>query len=176
MNDRPSTRIIQARHDLLLVKDNIVTGAFSEEEDRIILNDVETYGDNLETFKELCKKLNRHKHQPIRRRFEWLQNKPSEPPGAWNFRQDQILIEHIFQDNLEKLNNIDVLDSSKPKDFVAIAKKIGKSTDACYKKWNVCILPVLKSDALGVAQNVEWMNDVLRYMLKKSLLLLRRCL
>ena len=85
------------RKDLLLVKDNIVTGPFTEEEDRIILNDVETYGDNLETFKELSKKLNRHKHPPIRRRFEWLQNKPSEPHGAWNSRQDQILIEHIFQ-------------------------------------------------------------------------------
>ena len=97
MNDRPSTRIIQARHDLLLVKDNIVTGPFTEEEDRIILNDVEMYGDNLQTFKELCIKLNRHRYLTIRRRFELLQNMPSEPSGAWNVSQDQMLIEHIFQ-------------------------------------------------------------------------------
>ena len=97
MNDRGSAHVIQRRHDLLLVKDNFVTGAFTEEEDRIILNDVETYGDNLQTFKELCNKLNRHQHSTIRRRFELLQNMPSEPPGAWNVCQDQMLIEHIFQ-------------------------------------------------------------------------------
>ena len=97
MNDRRSAYMIQRRHDLLLVKDNIVTGAFTEEEDKIILNDVEKYGDTLQTFKELSKKLNRHNHQTIRKRFEWLQNRPSEPPGVWNVSQDQMLIEHIFQ-------------------------------------------------------------------------------
>merc|ERR1712110_957038 len=140
----------------------------SDEEDRIILNNVEKYGDTLQTFKELCKRLCRHHHLTIRKRFEWLQNRPSEPPGAWNVSQDQMLIEHIFQDKLEKLNNIDFLDSSKPKDFVTIAKKIGKSMYACYGRWNFYIVPVLKSDALGVAQNVEWMNDVLRYIVKEK--------
>ena len=97
INDRRSANVIQGRHDLLLVKDSIVTGAFTEEEDRIILNDVETYGNNLQTFKELCKTLNRHRPDNIRGRYEWLQNRPSEPPGAWNFRHDKMLIEHIFQ-------------------------------------------------------------------------------
>ena len=99
MIDRRSAKNLQARHDRLLVKDNIVTGAFTEEEDRIILSNVEKYGDTLQTFKELCKTLNRHHHHIIRRRFEWLQNRPSEPPGAWNFRHDEMLIEHIFQVN-----------------------------------------------------------------------------
>ena len=39
---------------------------------------------------------------------------------------------------------------------------------ACYNRWNLQIVPVLKSDALGVAQNVEWMNDVLRYIVKEK--------
>ena len=39
---------------------------------------------------------------------------------------------------------------------------------ACYRRWNIHIVPVLKSDALGVAQNVEWMNDVLRYIVKEK--------
>ena len=39
--------------------------------------------------------------------------------------------------------------------------------DACYGRWNMHIVPVLKSDALGVAQNVEWRNDVLRYIVKE---------
>ena len=39
---------------------------------------------------------------------------------------------------------------------------------ACYRRWTIHIVPVLKSDALGVAQNVEWMNDVLRYIVKEK--------
>ena len=38
----------------------------------------------------------------------------------------------------------------------------------CYSRWNIHIVPVLKSDALGVAQNVEWMNDVLRYIVQEK--------
>ena len=45
---------VQRRYDLLVTKDNIVTGAFTEDEDRIIVSDVETYGDNLKTFKNVC--------------------------------------------------------------------------------------------------------------------------
>ena len=40
--------------------------------------------------------------------------------------------------------------------------------EACYGRWSIYIVPVLKSDALGVAQNVEWMNDVLRYIVKEK--------
>ena len=39
---------------------------------------------------------------------------------------------------------------------------------ACHMRWNIHIVPVLKSDALGVAQNVEWRNDVLRYIVKEK--------
>ena len=87
---------VQRRHDLLVIKDSIVTGAFTEEEDRMILSEVEKYGDNLKTFKNLREKLNRHGSN-IRGRFEWLQNKPSKQTGPWSFDEDQLLIEHIFQ-------------------------------------------------------------------------------
>ena len=40
--------------------------------------------------------------------------------------------------------------------------------EACYGRWNIHIVPVLKSDALGVAQNVQWMSDVLRYIVKEK--------
>ena len=45
---------------------------------------------------------------------------------------------------------------------------IGKSKDSCYHRWNTYIVPVLKSDALGVAQTVEWRNDILRYIIKEK--------
>ena len=88
---------VKNRHDLLVIKDSIVTGTFTEEEDRMILSEVEMYGDNLKTFKNICEKLNRRFSNNIRNRFEWLQNKPSKPTGPWSFDEDQILIENIFQ-------------------------------------------------------------------------------
>ena len=45
---------------------------------------------------------------------------------------------------------------------------VGKSKAACYHRWNINIVPVLKSDALGVAQTVEWRKDVLRYIVKEK--------
>ena len=45
---------------------------------------------------------------------------------------------------------------------------VGKSKDACYQRWTTKIFPVLKSDALGVAQTVEWRNDVLKYIIKEK--------
>ena len=69
---------------------------------------------------------------------------------------------------MDELNNIDFLDSSKAKDFVTIAKMVGKSKEACYQRWNHHIVPVLKSDALGLAQTVEWRNDALRYIIKEK--------
>ena len=45
---------------------------------------------------------------------------------------------------------------------------IGKSKDACYLRWTTYIVPVLKSDALSVAQTVEWRNDILRYIIQEK--------
>ena len=49
-----------------------------------------------------------------------------------------------------------------------MAKKIGRSEVACHDRWIRFIVPVLKSDALGLAQNVEWRNDLLRYIVKEK--------
>ena len=49
-----------------------------------------------------------------------------------------------------------------------MAKKIGRSKGACHDRWRGIIVPVLKSDALGLAQNVEWRNDLLRYIVKEK--------
>ena len=74
-----------------------VKGKFTKAEDKVILNDVKIHGDNLQTYKKLCDKLNRPFTNNIRRRFEYLQNKPSTKEGSWEIEEDQMLMEHIFQ-------------------------------------------------------------------------------
>ena len=76
---------------------NYVKGKFTKAEDRVILNNVKIYGDNLQTYKKLSVKLNRPFTNNIRRRFEYLQNKPSTKQGSWEIEEDQMLMEHIFQ-------------------------------------------------------------------------------
>ena len=84
------------RHYNNLLND-YVKGKFTKAEDKIILNDVKIHGNNLQTFKTLCQKLNRPFHMNIRARFEYLQSKPSKKPGPWQIEEDQMLMEHFFQ-------------------------------------------------------------------------------
>ena len=86
------------RHYNDLLKD-YVKGAFTKAEDEIILNDVKIHGNDIQTFKNLGKKLNRSPPHQIRDRFEYLQNKPSKKPGPWQIEEDQMLMEHFFEVN-----------------------------------------------------------------------------
>merc|ERR1712150_28689 len=77
-------------------------------------------------------------------------------------------MEHFFQDNPNKINDLNFLDSSKEKDFGQISTEIGRSKSSCYYRWTAHIVPPLKSDVLGLPQNEEWRKDVLRYVIDKK--------
>ena len=96
-------RTIKRRHELLVkgavkgIDKEIVKGAFTNKEDRIILKEVEKTGNRVETFKALAKKLNRPYSHNIQVRFEYLQNKPSRERGGWTLEDDRVFLEEIFQ-------------------------------------------------------------------------------
>ena len=66
------------------------------------------------------------------------------------------------------MNDLNFLDSSNKNDFDQISADIGRSNDACYRRWKIHIVPVLKTDIHGLPQNVEWKKDVLRYIIEKK--------
>ena len=66
------------------------------------------------------------------------------------------------------MNDLDFLDSWKEKDFGQLSADIGRSKTACYIRWMGTIVPILKSDTLGLPQNEEWRKDVLRYIIEKK--------
>ena len=66
------------------------------------------------------------------------------------------------------MNDVDFLNSIKTNDFDQILADIGRSKDACYQRWIHTIVPILKSDPLGLPQNEEWRKDVLRYVIEKK--------
>ena len=78
---------------------NCVKGKFTETEDEIILNYVKLHGKNTQTFRNLREELNRSSTTSIRKRIEYLQNKPSKKPGSWKIEEDVMLMEHFFQVN-----------------------------------------------------------------------------
>ena len=65
------------------------------------------------------------------------------------------------------MNDLDFLDSS---DFrrEQISEDIGRSKGACNSRWLNTIVPILKTDTLGLPQNEEWRKDVLRYVIEKK--------
>ena len=66
------------------------------------------------------------------------------------------------------MNDPDFLDSSKTNDFDQISADIGRSKGACNSRWLNTIVPILKTDTLGLPQNEEWRKDVLRYIIEKK--------
>ena len=66
------------------------------------------------------------------------------------------------------MNNLDYLDSSKKNYFDQISATIGRSKGACYNRWMNTIVPIFKSDTLGLPQNEEWRKDVLRYVIEEK--------
>ena len=66
------------------------------------------------------------------------------------------------------MDDLDFLDSSKIKDFDQISGDIGRSKTAYYTRWKRNIVPILKSDTLGLPQNEDWRKDVLRYVIDKN--------
>ena len=64
------------------------------------------------------------------------------------------------------MSDLNFLDSLKPNDFDQISADIGRSKDACHRRWKIYIVPVLKTDIHGMPQNVEWKKDVLRYIIE----------
>ena len=88
---------IRYRHMKLVKGDDMVKGAFTENEDSTILEYVKRYGNILKTFQILCNKLNRFAVGSIRERFQYLENVPSRKRGGWTLKDDQLIMESILQ-------------------------------------------------------------------------------
>ena len=79
-----------------------------------------------------------------------------------------IALIHVFsQGSPDKIDSVAFLESSKAKDFDPISSKIGRSSRACLHRWCGQIVPILKSDILGLRQDVDWQKAVLRYVVEK---------
>ena len=70
---------------------------FTPQEDKEILEYIDTHGLSNESCKALCKKLNRNYEHVIKQRLEYLNSKPLTPAGKWSLSDDKTLLEAAFQ-------------------------------------------------------------------------------
>jgi len=161
---------IQNRHNLLTDKNTWNRGPFTKEEDEQILKNVNVFGNNNETFKELAVNLNRPYYTTIKRRYEWLMNKPSKNLVYWTLEEDKHLIEVLFKKKPNDLKDLDGITSLKVDDFIEASTELGRSKNACYDHWNRKVLPIIKTDILGKPQGVEWMKNLLDYIIENKII------
>merc|ERR1712218_84429 len=74
----------------------LVKGIFSIEEDNIIIETVQKYGNNEETWKKLCTELKRPTKNTIKRRYELCLTRDNLKRGRWSIEEDKLLIDCIF--------------------------------------------------------------------------------
>ena len=63
-----------------------------------------------------------------------------------------------------KMDNVDDLNSLREIDCEGISKELKRSWKSCWRHWQICLLPILRTHILGLPQNLEWKKDVMVYL------------
>ena len=137
------------RQSMLLLSSH-VRGAFSPEEDRVIIEEVEKNGECLSTWKEICAKLDRnlsggYNFSTIRTRYKEVLKIPRKS-GAWTFEEDQCILQHLFKDS--QICSIDKVKSIRFNDFKNL-KEINRPPSNINTHWEHAIKPALLLYHLG---------------------------
>lgn len=91
---------IRFRHRVLLTNKQSTSRKFTPEEDELILDYIKRYGDTLETYKTVAKKLGRNYHQAINERHKLLTSNLSKTPLKWSLSDDKNMLEILFKVSL----------------------------------------------------------------------------
>ena len=67
-----------------------------------------------------------------------------------------------------KMDNVEDLYSLREIDCEGISEELKRSWMACWKHWQHCLLPILKTHKLDLPQSLEWKKDVLKHIIHKK--------
>ena len=160
---------IKRRYINALENEPSVHGWFTPEEDKIILDNVEKYGQCYNTWEKTAKQLNRGYSETIGRRHEYLTSNKGRKMKKWSLIEDKKLLEVIY--NLKRMKSDDIasLCSVNQAEFGDISKELQRTKNACYLHWQEVVLPILKTHIMGLPQNTDWMRDIQRYIVNKQI-------
>ena len=174
-----SKRLTKVRHafDVLIrvmndVKSqSFVRGEYSIEEDKIIIETVQQYGNNKETWKKLSVELNRFPANKIKQRYRkyLLNNIVKAPNHLWSIEEDKILMDCLFQDLLMKNSKyISSISLKNIRDSKA-NEKINRSTYAITEHYYRAMKPLLLQYHQGTI-NTPWKYSVLEYIYENKVM------
>ena len=150
-----------------------VKGAFTPEEDEIIIRHVEEYGRSQKSFTGLTKDLGRVSRHSVELRYKKLLSKNefeiNANPRKWEFEDDTTLINHIFNAKEINANDFLTLENVKLSEFDAIAIELKRSSNSCYYHWMQYIVPTLKTHIKTLPIHHYWKKDVLSYILENKI-------
>ena len=143
-----------------------ITGAFTKEEDEVILEEVAKNRAGPQTWKTLTVLLNRLRPEGIAYRFKILQNVDLHS-GRWNLQEDSVLLEHLFrgkpQDSLELVQNI------SNEHLWPLVKIVDRSFSSIHLHWNRQLKPILLSYHNGEL-HFEWRILFYKMLIKQKII------
>jgi len=151
----------------------LVKGKYSNEEDNIIKETVQKYGNNKETWEKLQVELNRaHANANlIKERYERYLSKTvvKAPNHFWSIEEDKILIDCLFQDlSMKNSKYISSISLKNIRDSKA-NEKINRSNYAINSHYCLSLRPLLLQYHQGTI-NTPWKYSVLEYIYENKVM------
>ena len=160
------TRVMKDVKSLTFIK-----GEYSIEEDNTIIETVQNYGNNKETWKKLCVQLNRSRAVHIKERYEnHLTQEIVKPPNRyWSMEEDKILIDCLFKysslKNPKYISSILLKNVRESKANEVINRSL-KNIAAHFQKK---LMPLLLQYHQGTI-NTPWKYSVLEYIYENKVM------
>jgi len=138
---------------------------YSKEEDEKLLKHVNKYGKSSSSLKSFSKDFGRS-FGSISRRIYRLESgneyDTNYEPRAWEFEEDEKLVNYVFKLKSIKSANISSIKNTIPKFFEEIAIEFKRSTGSVYGHWCKYVIPCLKPHMKQLASSTNLKKDVLR--------------
>jgi len=145
--------------------DKVKGQRYSKEEDKKLLAYVNRYGKSSSVLKSLSEDFGRS-FGSIDKRIRKLESTNEYDTNheyrAWEFEEDEKLVNYIFKLKSIKSANSSSLKDTIKKDFEEIAIEFKRSTPSVYDHWHRVVIPCLKPHMKQLVSSTDLKKDVLR--------------
>merc|ERR1712223_974171 len=119
------------------------------EEDKKILEYIKVHGRSDKSFQTITYELGRGSPSSVQTRHDRLVSENEFEINTirkyWELDEDQKLIDYIIKLKNIKDDGCDQLEQVKLNDFIDIGKELKRSSQSCYSRWMIQIVPTLKT-------------------------------
>ena len=166
---RTNPDTIRLRYKFHIANQPEITGNYSPEEDKKILDYVEQYGRSHNHIEDLTLSLGRGSPGSVLMRLKYLTTGNVRDQKRWTLAEDKEMLKCLF-DKKYLSEDDDSLTNIKPSDFKDVAVQTRRTLGSCNTHWQQFILPILKTHAKGLPleHNWEWQERLMSYVMKEK--------